>query len=60
MFRLPDAGTMEARWAQFMADEEWSAIKTETAAAHGTFVLNIEDRTLCPTDYSPGGIAAPG
>lgn len=60
LLRWPDAATMEARWAQFMADEEWSAIKAQTAAAHGTFVLDIEERVLCPTDYSPGGIAPAG
>ena len=50
---------MQARWADFMADEEWSAIKAETGARHGTFVTGIEDRTLCPADGSPGGIAEP-
>lgn len=59
LLRWPDRETMQARWADFMADAEWSAIKAETGARHGTFVLDIEDRVLCPTDYSPGGIAEP-
>ncbi|MBO6764873.1 NIPSNAP family protein [Maricaulis sp.] len=59
LLRWPDTETMQARWADFMADEEWSAIKAETGARHGTFVTGIEDRTLCPADGSPGGIAEP-
>ncbi len=49
-----DKKTMEDAWAQFMANEEWIAIKKETSKAHGTFVENIADRTLILTDYSPG------
>ncbi|HEY9553806.1 NIPSNAP family protein [Allosphingosinicella sp.] len=53
LLEWPDAETLKARWAAFMADEEWSEIKRQTAARHGTFVNDIEDRTLCLTDYSP-------
>ena len=49
----PDAETLKARWDDFLADEEWSAIKRETGARHGTFVSHIQDRTLCLTSYSP-------
>ena len=49
----PDAETLTARWADFMADEEWAAIKRETGARYGTFVSNIQDRMLCLTSYSP-------
>jgi NIPSNAP protein len=52
----PDVATMKARWAEFMADKEWAAIKRETAAKYGNFVDRIEDRTLCKTDYSPKGV----
>lgn len=52
LLEWPDAETLKARWADFMADKEWSEIKRQTAARHGTFVENIEDRTLCLTDYS--------
>ena len=48
----PDEATMKQRWAQFMADEEWSRIKKETGAVHGRFVGEIEDRTLVRTAYS--------
>ena len=44
---------MKARWAAFMADEEWSRIKRETAAQHGRLVGDIEERVLKRTDYSP-------
>ncbi len=49
----PEEATMKKQWRAFLADEEWIAIKKETAAAHGTFVNAIEDRTLHLTDYSP-------
>ena len=53
ILQWPDEATMKARWAAFMADEEWSRIKRETAAAHGQLVGNIEERILKRTDYSP-------
>ena len=49
----PDEATMKQRWAQFMADEEWSQIKKEWAAVHGQAVGEIQDRTLKRTLYSP-------
>ena len=49
----PDEATMKQRWAQFLADEEWSQIKKEWAAVHGRAVGEIQDRTLKRTDYSP-------
>lgn len=49
----PDEATMKDRWAKFMADQEWSAIKKETAAKHGKLVGEIQDRTLRLMDYSP-------
>ena len=48
-----DESAKERAWKDFMADEEWSAIKRETSARHGTMVGAIEDRTLIRTDYSP-------
>ncbi len=44
---------MKSEWEKFMADQEWKNIKAETAKIHGTFVNNIQDRTLLLTDYSP-------
>jgi heme-degrading monooxygenase HmoA len=49
----PDEATKEKAWKAFMADEEWSAIKRETSARHGTMVGAIEDRTIRRVDYSP-------
>lgn len=53
LLRWPDEATMTARWAAFMADQEWSDIKRRTAAAHGQLVGDIQERVLRPTDYSP-------
>ena len=53
LLEWPDTETMQARWADFMADGEWAAIKRETRQLHGRFVDGIEDRTLRPTPYSP-------
>jgi hypothetical protein len=51
----PDEATMKDRWSRFMADQEWAAIKKETAAKHGKLVGEIQDRTLKLTNYSPLG-----
>src|SRR5438270_13424214 len=53
LLEWPDEATKTAAWSKFMADEEWAAIKRETAAQHGALVGAIEDRLLRPTDYSP-------
>jgi hypothetical protein len=53
LLEWPDKETMTDRWAKFMQDQEWSAIKKETSEIHGTMVGKIEDRTLELTDYSP-------
>jgi NIPSNAP len=53
LLEWPDEATMKDRWAKFMADQEWSAIKKETAAKYGQLVGEIQDRTLQLTDYSP-------
>jgi hypothetical protein len=52
LLEWPDTATLKDRWARFMADPEWSAIKKRTAATHGTLVGKIEDRVLQLTDYS--------
>ena len=53
LLEWPDRKTMDDRWAKFMADEEWSTIKKQTAAVHGRVVGDIENRVMQPTDYSP-------
>ena len=53
LLEWPDEATMKDRWAKFMADQEWAAIKKETAAKYGNLVGEIQDRTLRATDYSP-------
>jgi hypothetical protein len=49
----PNEETMRDRWAKFLADQEWSAIKKETSRIYGDLVGTIEDRTLELKDYSP-------
>lgn len=44
---------MKTSWNNFMADQEWKDIKARTSKIHGTFVDEIEDRTLILTNYSP-------
>jgi hypothetical protein len=53
LLEWPDEAAMKDRWAKFMADEEWAAIKKRTGAQHGRLVGAIEDRTLRATSYSP-------
>lgn len=53
LLRWPDAPTMKAQWARFMADEEWAEIKRRTGAVHGKLVGEIQDRTLTLAAYSP-------
>jgi len=53
LLEWPSEAMMKDRWAKFMADEEWTRIKKETAAVHGTLVGEIQDRTLKTLDYSP-------
>jgi hypothetical protein len=53
LLQWPNEQTMRDQWARFMADEEWSDIKTKTSAVDGTLVGKIQDRVLHVTDYSP-------
>jgi hypothetical protein len=53
LLQWPDQATLTDRWAKFMADQEWAAIKKRTAAEHGQLVGDIEDRVLSLQDYSP-------
>lgn len=47
-----DEDELRNAWAAFMQDQEWSDIKAETAAAHGDFVLGIDEMVLHPTPFS--------
>jgi hypothetical protein len=53
LLQWPDRATLTDRWARFMADAEWAAIKKRTAAEHGQLVGAIQDRVLEVQDYSP-------
>ena len=52
LLRWPDEATMAERWASFMADEEWSRVKDESAARHGQLVGRIQSRVMRLTPYS--------
>src|SRR5687767_12885616 len=43
LLQWPDEATMKDRWAKFMADGEWAAIKRRTGAEHGKLVGEIQD-----------------
>jgi len=49
----PDDATRRKQWDAFLADEEWRAIKRQTAERYGNMVGEIEDRILTLTEYSP-------
>ncbi|UPG72150.1 NIPSNAP family protein [Roseomonas gilardii subsp. gilardii] len=53
LLRWSDEAALEAGWASFMADTEWSRIKDETGARDGRLVGGIESRVLRFVDYSP-------
>ena len=49
----PDTESMKARWAAFMADEEWATVKRETTERSGPMVGQIQDRILTEVGYLP-------
>lgn len=53
VIQWPDQETMTDRWARFMADQEWSDIKEESAEKHGAMLGESQDRVLHLTEYSP-------
>ena len=53
LLEWPSEAVLKERWAKFMADEEWTRIKQETLAAHGSLVGEIQERVLHTLDYSP-------
>ncbi len=55
LLQWPDKATMDRKWEQLMADQEWSVIKEKTAAEHGQLVGEIQSRVLHLTRYSPQG-----
>ena len=48
-----DKQTMEESWKKFLADEEWKEIKKKSSEKYGTFVNEIQEKTLILADYSP-------
>lgn len=58
LLEWPDRETMADRWQKFLKDQEWIKIKKETGEMNGPLVGDIQDRTLCLTDYSPRTLLA--
>ncbi|MBS1731310.1 MAG: NIPSNAP family protein [Bacteroidetes bacterium] len=53
LLEWPNQDSMTIAWNKFMTDQEWKDIKALTSKEYGTFVNNIEDRTLKLINYSP-------
>ena len=50
----PDNATMELRWKEFLADQEWIDIKKKTAAESGELVREVvRSQPLIRVSYSP-------
>lgn len=49
----PDRETMDLRWKQLLADQEWIEIKKRTAAESGELVREANGQPLARVSYSP-------
>lgn len=49
----PDKNTMDSRWREFLADQEWIEIKRQTAAESGELVRVANGQPLVRVSYSP-------
>ena len=49
----PDKDTMDSRWKNFLADQEWIDIKKKTAAESGELVREVNSRPMSRVSYSP-------
>lgn len=59
LIKWPDTATMHTAWKKLMADQEWSAIKVQSAAEHGALVGEIQEKVMRLTDYSPLPLSRP-
>ncbi len=49
----PDKDTMDARWKEFLADQEWIDIKRKSVAESGELVGEVSSRSMIRVSYSP-------
>jgi len=49
----PDKDTMDARWKDFLADQEWIDIKRKSVAESGELVGEVSSRSMTRVSYSP-------
>lgn len=54
LLRFPDEETKTDAWANFQADPDWLAAKSESER-EGPIVASMSSRALTPVDYWPGG-----
>jgi len=52
MLQFRDLKHREDAWASFMADKDWLDVVAESNAK-GALVVNVENKILSPTDFSP-------
>ena len=49
----PDRSTMDSRWRELLADQEWIDIKKQSAAQSGELVRAVNSQPLIRVSYSP-------
>ena len=49
----PDKNTMDSRWKDFLADQEWIDIKRKSVAESGELVGEVSSRSMTRVSYSP-------
>ena len=49
----PDKDTMDSRWKDFLADQEWVDIKRKSVAESGELVGEVSSRSMTRVSYSP-------
>jgi hypothetical protein len=49
----PDKDTMDSRWKDFLADQEWIDIKRKSVAESGELVGEVSSRSMTRVSYSP-------
>ncbi len=59
LLRWKDRATQVQAWKQFLADEEWIAIKKASTAKFGDLVDEVQDRSLDMLPYTPPSSKVP-
>jgi heme-degrading monooxygenase HmoA len=59
LLRWKDRATQVQAWKEFLADEEWIAIKKVSTAKFGDLVDEVQDRSLDMLPYTPAPSRVP-